>query len=124
MHLVETSIKMVWKLNRGYCIIYLSELIFARTVIELIVFLYNEVIVQFGKRKIVLVSKFFLPRFYRTVKMHKLDQLFDEMLLARNKKLYTIYTATIKQLEIGHKGDVITVTMATMTIQDGRYFGF
>jgi hypothetical protein len=72
------------------------------------------------------------------------------MLFAGNKKLYTIYTATakyiifcswkhhvnlllqnqtIKQLEIGHKGDHIghhccSVAMATMTIQDGRYFDF
>jgi hypothetical protein len=59
------------------------------------------------------------------LKMHKLlDQLFEEMLFARNQKLYTIYTATIKELEIGHKGDVTTVAMATKTIQDGRYFGF
>jgi hypothetical protein len=57
------------------------------------------------------------------LKTHKLDQLFEEMLFARNKKLYTIYTATIKQLEIGHIGDVTTVAMTTMMIQDGRYFG-
>jgi hypothetical protein len=43
------------------------------------------------------------------------------MLFAGNQ--CTIYTATIKQ-EIGHKSDVTTVAMATMTIQDGQYFGF
>jgi hypothetical protein len=56
--------------------------------------------------------------------MHKLDQVFEEMLFARNQKLYTICTATIKQLGIGHKSDVTTVAMATMTIQDGHIFYF
>ena len=58
------------------------------------------------------------------LKMHKLDQVFEEMLFARNQKLYTICTATIKQLGIGHKSDVTTVAMATMTIQDGHIFYF
>jgi hypothetical protein len=46
------------------------------------------------------------------------------MMLFTNRNLYIIYTATIKQSKIGQKSDVTTVAMATMTIQDGRYFGF
>ena len=45
-------------------------------------------------------------------------------MLSRNRNMYTIHAATIKHLEIGHKSDVTTVAMATMTIQDGGYFGF
>jgi hypothetical protein len=56
--------------------------------------------------------------------MRKLDHLFEEMMLFTNRNLYIIYTATIKQSKIGRKSDVITVAMATMTIQDGRYFDF
>jgi hypothetical protein len=67
-----------------------------------------------------------IPHFFENVgKMHKLDQLFEEMLLARNKKLYTIYKATIEQLETRPKNDVTTVAIAaTMMIQCDRYFGF
>ena len=54
------------------------------------------------------------------LKMRKLDHLFEEMMLFTNRNLYIIYTATIKQ----SKSDVTTVAMATMTIQDGRYFCF
>ena len=38
--------------------------------------------------------------------------------------MYTIHAATIKHLKIGHKSDVTTVAMVTLTIQDGGYFGF
>ena len=38
--------------------------------------------------------------------------------------MYTIYAATIKYFKIGHKSDVTTVAMVTLTIQDGGYFGF
>ena len=38
--------------------------------------------------------------------------------------MYIIHTATIKHLKICHKSDVTTVAMATLTIQDGGYFGF
>jgi hypothetical protein len=38
--------------------------------------------------------------------------------------LCNFYKATVKEFEIGHKSDVIAVAMATMTIQDDRYFGF
>jgi hypothetical protein len=58
------------------------------------------------------------------LKMRKLDHLFEEMMLFTNRNLCIIYTATIKQSKIGQKSDVTTVAMATMTIQDGRYFGF
>jgi hypothetical protein len=58
------------------------------------------------------------------LKMRKLDHLFEEMMLFTNRNLYIIYTATIKQSKIAQKSDVTTVTMATMTIQDGRYSGF
>ena len=58
------------------------------------------------------------------LKMRKLNHLFEEMMLFTNRNLYIIYTATIKQSKIGQKSDVTTVAMATMTIQDGRYFGF
>jgi hypothetical protein len=57
--------------------------------------------------------------------MRKLDHLFEEMMLFTNRNLYIIYTtATIKQSKIGQKSDVTSVAMATMTIQDGRYFDF
>jgi hypothetical protein len=56
--------------------------------------------------------------------MRKLDHLFEEMMLFTNRNLYIIYTATIKQSKIGQKSDVTTDAMATMTIQDGRYFDF
>ena len=45
-------------------------------------------------------------------------------MLSRNRNMYTIHATTIKHLEIGHKSDVTTIAMATMTIQDGGYFGF
>ena len=45
-------------------------------------------------------------------------------MLSRNSNLFTIHATTIKHLEIGHKSDVTTIAMATMTIQDGGYFGF
>ena len=45
-------------------------------------------------------------------------------MLSRYCNLFNIYAKTIKHLEIGHKSDVTTVAMATMTIQDGVYFGF
>ena len=38
--------------------------------------------------------------------------------------MYTIHAATIKHLKIGHKSEVTTVTMVTLTIQDDGYFGF
>jgi hypothetical protein len=39
--------------------------------------------------------------FIEVLKMQNLNQLFEEMLLAtKNLKVYAIYTATIKQLEI------------------------
>ena len=44
-------------------------------------------------------------------------------MLSRNRNMYTIHAATIKHLEIGHKSDVTTIAMATLTIQDGGYFG-
>ena len=44
-------------------------------------------------------------------------------MLSRNSNLFTIHATTIKHLEIGHKSDVTTFAMATMTIQDGGYFG-
>jgi hypothetical protein len=58
------------------------------------------------------------------LKMRKPDHLFEEMMLFTNLNLYIIYTATMKQSNIGQKSDVTTVATATMTIQDGRYFGF
>ena len=45
-------------------------------------------------------------------------------MFSRNSNLCTIHATTIKHLEIGHKSDVTAVAMATMTIQDGGYFGF
>ena len=63
-------------------------------------------------------------QFIEMLKMRKLDHLFEEMMLFTNRNLYIIYTATIKQSKIGQKSDVTTVAMATMTIQDGRYFCF
>ena len=55
------------------------------------------------------------------LKMDKLDLIFEEMVFCRNKNLYVIYTATMKHIKIGEKSDVIAVSMATMTLQYGRY---
>ena len=46
------------------------------------------------------------------------------LVLSRNRNMYTIHAATIKHMKIGHKSDVTTVAMVTLTIQDGGYFGF
>ena len=58
------------------------------------------------------------------LKMDKLDLIFEEMVLCRNKILYVMYTATMKHLKIGEKSDVIIVAMATMTFQYGGYLSF
>ena len=51
--------------------------------------------------------------------MDKLDLIFEEMVLPRNKTLHVIYTVTIKHLKIGEKSDFNAVSMATMTFQYG-----
>ena len=51
--------------------------------------------------------------------MDKLDLVFEEMVFSRNKNLYVIYTATVKQLKIGEKSDVIAVSMAAVAFQCG-----
>ena len=51
------------------------------------------------------------------LKMDKLDLIFEGMVFCRNKNLYVMYTATLKNLKIGEKIDVIAVSMATMTFQ-------
>jgi hypothetical protein len=59
------------------------------------------------------------------LKMHKFDQLFEEMLFARNKKLYTIIIySNNRTVRNWSQSNVTTVVMAAMTIKDGRNFGF
>ena len=58
------------------------------------------------------------------LKMDKLDLIFEQMEFSRNKDLKVIYTATVKHLKISEKSEVITVSMATMTIQYGGYLSF
>ena len=57
-------------------------------------------------------------------KMDKLDLIFEQMVLSRNKNLYAVYTATMKYLKIGEKSDVIAVSVATITFQYGGYLSF
>ena len=56
--------------------------------------------------------------------MGKLDSIFEDMVFSRNKNSYDIFTATMKDLKIGEKSDVIAVSMATMTFQYGGYLSF
>ena len=54
-------------------------------------------------------------------RIDKLDLIFEEMVFSRNNKLYVTYTAKMRHLKIGEKGDVIAVSMATMTFQYAEY---
>ena len=58
------------------------------------------------------------------LKMDKLDSIFEDMVFSRNKNSYDLFTATMKDLKIGEKSDVIAVSMATMKFQYGGYLSF
>jgi hypothetical protein len=52
-------------------------------------------------------------------------RILDKYYLLTNKKyLPYLYKTTSKEFEFLHKSNATAVAMATMTFQDGGYFGF
>jgi hypothetical protein len=47
-----------------------------------------------------------------------------QLLLVDKQKVRYLYKTTSKQFEFLHRSYATTVAMATMTFQDGGYFGF
>jgi hypothetical protein len=57
-------------------------------------------------------------------KIHDLDAFFGQLLLVDKQKVRYLYKTTSKKFELLHKSYATAVAMATMTFQDGGYFGF
>ena len=51
-------------------------------------------------------------------------RIFGQLLLVDKQKAPYLYKTTSKEFEFLHKSYATAVAMATMTFQDGRYFGF
>jgi hypothetical protein len=51
-------------------------------------------------------------------------RIFGQLLLVDKQKVPYLHKTTSKEFEFSHKGCATAVTMATMTFQDGGYFGF
>jgi hypothetical protein len=51
-------------------------------------------------------------------------RIFGQLLLVDKQKVPYSYKTTSKEFEFLHKSYATAVTMATMTSQDGGYFGF
>ena len=51
-------------------------------------------------------------------------RIFGQLLLVDKQKAPYLYKITSKKFEFLHKSYVTAVAMATMTFQDGGYFGF
>jgi hypothetical protein len=50
--------------------------------------------------------------------------IFGQLLLVDKQKVPYLYKTTSTEFEFLHKSCASAVVMATMTFQDGRYFGF
>jgi hypothetical protein len=51
-------------------------------------------------------------------------RIFGQLLLVDKQKVLYLYKTTSKKFEFLHKSYGTAVAMATMTFQDGGYFGF
>jgi hypothetical protein len=51
-------------------------------------------------------------------------RIFGQLLLVDKPKVPYLYKTTSKEFEFLHNGYATAVDMATITFQDGRYFGF
>ena len=51
-------------------------------------------------------------------------RIFGQLLLVDKQKVPYLYKTTSKEFEFLHKSYTTAVAMATMTFQDGEYFGF
>ena len=51
-------------------------------------------------------------------------RIFEQLLLADKRKVPYLYKTISKEFEFLHKSYATAVAMATMTFQDGGYFGF
>jgi hypothetical protein len=51
-------------------------------------------------------------------------RIFAQLLLVDKQKVPYLYKSTSKKFEFLHKIYATAIAMATMTFQDGRYFGF
>jgi hypothetical protein len=51
-------------------------------------------------------------------------RIFGQLLLVDKEKVLYLYKTTSKEFEFLHKSYATAVVMATMTFQDGGYFGF
>jgi hypothetical protein len=51
-------------------------------------------------------------------------RIFGQLLLVDKQKVPYLYKTTSKEFEFSHKSYATAVAMATMTFQDGGYFGF
>ena len=54
----------------------------------------------------------------------KIHDIFEQLLLVGKQEVPYIYKTTSKEFEFPHKSYGTAVAMATMTFQDGGYFGF
>ena len=50
--------------------------------------------------------------------------IFGQLLFVDKQKVPYLYKTASKEFEFLHKSDATAVAMATMTFQDGGYFGF
>jgi hypothetical protein len=62
--------------------------------------------------------------FEKKLKIHDLDAYFWQLLLVDKQKVPYLYKTTSKEFEFLHESYATAVAMATMTFQDGGYFGF
>jgi hypothetical protein len=52
-------------------------------------------------------------------------RIFEQLLLVdKQKSIHYLYKTTSKEFEFLHKSYATAIAMATMTFQDGGYFGF
>jgi hypothetical protein len=51
-------------------------------------------------------------------------RIFGQLLLVDKRKVPYLYKTTSKEFKFLHKSYATAVAMATMTFQDGGYFGF